>query len=425
MINPGAMKRYGTLGVLALIAAAASLAFSREPGPDNEDRAARTRGEYLARAGDCAACHTERGGEPYAGGLPIPTPFGIFYGPNITPDAETGIGQWTAEDFWRALHEGRSKDGTLLYPAFPYTNYTLVTRADSDDLFTYLRSLPAVRKPRREHELKFPYNERKLLIAWRALYFHPGEYEADSAQDADWNRGAYLVRGLGHCDACHSARNMLGAVPNKTEISGGLIPVLNWYAPPLTSNRETALGNRAVDELIELLQTGVSKRGAVFGPMATVVKDSLQHLTRADLRAMVMYLKSQAQEEEPAMPGHFKVSAAQGAALAKQGAKLYDKHCANCHQRGGEGVPRIYPPLNSNESILMSHPINGIRMVVNGGFPPSTQANPRPYGMPPFSQDLSDVEIAAVLTFIRQSWGNRAPAVSPAAVTSARGIPVD
>jgi len=159
--------------------------------------------------------------------------------------------------------------------------------------------------------------------------------------------------------------------------------------------------------------------------MATVVKDSLQYLTRSDLRAMVTYLKSQAQEDEPTLPAHFKVSAAQAAALAKQGAKLYEKHCADCHQRGGEGVPRIYPPLLDNDSILMSYPINGIRVVVNGGFPPSTKDNTRPYGMPPFSHDLSDVEIAAVLTFIRQAWGNRSPPVSPAEVTSARGIPVD
>ena len=371
------------------------------------------------------ACHTASGGEAFAGGVVIPTPFGAFYAPNITPDPQTGIGTWTAEDFWRALHEGKSKDGTLLYPAFPYTNYTKVTRADADDMFAYLQSVKPVNKPRRPHELRFPYNERKLLIAWRALYFHAGEYDDDPTQSSEWNRGAYLVTGLGHCDACHNTRNVLGAVPSSKEIAGGLIPMQNWYAPSLTSNRETGLGDWEVEEVADLLKTGVSARGAVFGPMATVVHDSLQYLTQADLVAMATYLKSQALEDEPSQPTQIKVPAAQAEALMKQGRKLYEKHCVDCHQRRGEGVPRIYPPLVNNEAILMPYPINAIRIVVNGGFPPSTQSNPRPYGMPPFSQDLSDEEIAAVVSYIRQSWGNHAPPVSPAEVSGARGIPVD
>jgi mono/diheme cytochrome c family protein len=383
------------------------------------------RGEYLARAGDCSACHTVKGQEAYAGGVPIPTPFGILYGPNITPDSETGIGKWTADDFWRALHDGRSKDGTLLYPAFPYTNYTKVVRADADDLFAYLRSLQAVRKTTRKHELAFPYNQRKLLIGWRALYFKAGEYEDDPAQDKEWNRGAYLVDGLGHCNACHSSRNMLGAVAKGDVVAGGLIPIQNWYAPSLTSNREMGLGDWAISEVVDLLKTGVSARGVVFGPMSTVVHDSLQHLTVADITAMAIYLKSQTQEEEPPEPPQIKVTDKQAEALVAQGAKLYDDRCADCHQRRGEGVPGIYPPLENNESIVMRYPINAIRIVVNGGFPPSTQDNPRPYGMPPFGQNLTDEEIAAVVSYVRQSWGNHAPAVSPAEITSARGIPVD
>jgi len=422
------MKRFGIVSLLGAIATvAAALVFSREPGAAQSEELAQqvARGAYLARAGDCAACHTAREGEAYAGGVEIPTPFGTFFVPNITPDPETGIGTWTADDFWRALHEGRSKDGSLLYPAFPYTNYTKVKRADADDLFAYLRSLKPIRQPRRAHALQFPYNERKLLIGWRALYFHPGEYEDDPAQSKEWNRGAYLVQGLGHCDACHSTRNIMGAVPDKKEIAGGLIPVQNWYAPSLTSNRETGLGDWEVDDVVDLLKSGVSERGAVFGPMATVVVNSLQHLTRPDLRAMVTYLKSQTQHDEPDEPSQFKVSGAQAEAMMKQGAKLYEKRCADCHRRRGEGVPRIYPPLTNNEAILMRYPINAIRIVVNGGFPPSTQENPRPYGMPPFSQDLTDAEIAAVVTYVRQSWGNHSPPVSPAEVSSARSIPVD
>jgi len=383
------------------------------------------RGEYLARAGDCGGCHTVKGGEAYAGGLAIPTPFGTLFAPNITPDPDTGIGRWSAEDFWRAMHEGKSRDGALLYPAFPYTNYTKVVRAEADDLFAYFQWVKPVHKANRKHELAFPYNQRKLLVGWRALYFKAGEYKPDPSQSPEWNRGAYLVEGLGHCDACHSPRNMLGAVSRGDVIAGGLIPIQNWYAPSLTSNRETGLGKWAVSDVVDLLKTGVSARGAVFGPMAIVVHDSLQHMTESDITAMATYLKSQAEEAEAPEPPHFVVTDKQAEALVARGEKLYEDRCADCHQRGGEGVPRIYPPLANNESIVMRYPINAIRVVVNGGFPPSTQDNPRPYGMPPFGQDLSDEDIAAVVSYVRQSWGNRAPAVSPAEIAGARAIPVD
>src|SRR4051795_1224421 len=426
------IKRRAMVGGAILIAVVFAAMFYLQDAPRPEttpravDRESQVKhGEYLTRAGDCMACHTARGAEAYSGGGALATPFGAFYAPNITPDRETGIGSWTAEDFWRALHEGKSKNGELLYPAFPYTNYTKTTRADAGDMFAYLQSLAPVRKARRAHELDFPYNERKLLLAWRALYFRPGEYQNDPAKDAQWNRGAYLVMGLGHCDACHSTRNVLGAVPSDNGTVGGLIPLQNWYAPPLTSNRETGLGDWDIEEVVDLLKTGVSARGAVFGPMATVVHQSLQYLNEADLTAMATYLKAQTEQREPSEPAQINVPPAQAESLMRQGAKLYEKQCAGCHQRRGEGVPRVYPPLANNESILMRYPINAIRIVVNGGFPPSTQGNPRPYGMPPFGQDLSDQEIAAVVTFVRQSWGNHALPVSPAEVSSARGIPVD
>jgi len=426
------MKRSSIVAALALVVAVVAVVLVSRETPRApsaarvEDRAQRlAHGEYLARAGDCMACHTATGGETYAGGAPMPTPFGTFYAPNITPDPKEGIGSWTADDFWRALHEGKSKDGTLLYPAFPYTNYTKVTRSDADDLFLYLQSVKPVPQPRRPHELEFPYNERKLLIAWRTLYFHPGEYARDPTQSDAWNRGAYLVTGLGHCDACHATRNLLGAVPGDAATVGGLIPVQNWYAPSLTSNRETGLGDWEVEEVVDLLKTGVSARGAVFGPMAIVVYHSSQYLTPDDLAAMATYLKSQAQHDEPEPPVQIKVPSAQAEALYGQGRKIYEKRCVDCHQRHGEGVPRIYPPLVNNEAILVPYPINAIRIVVNGGFPPSTQGNPRPYGMPPFGQDLSDNEIAAVVSYVRQSWGNHAAPVSPAEVSSARGIAVD
>ncbi len=426
------MRRALTVALVAGIAvfAIAFLLSRDKPSapaePRTEDRSQRiVRGEYLLRAGDCIACHTLSGGDPYAGGVAMQTPFGTLYAPNITPDAETGIGKWTAEDFWKALHEGRLKDGTLLYPAFPYTNYTKVARADADDMFAYMQTIKPVHKPNRPHEMAFPYNQRKLLVGWRALYFRMGEFASDPTQTEEWNRGAYLVTGLGHCDACHSARNVLGAVAKDNATAGGLIPIQNWYAPSLNSDRETGLGDWDIAEVVDLLKTGVSARGAVFGPMATVVHDSLQYLTEADIRAMAVYLKSQTQAGETAEPAQIRVDEKQTEALVRQGAKIYEKFCADCHQRNGTGVARIYPPLVNNEAIVMPYPINAIRIVVNGGFPPSTQGNPRPYGMPPFGQDLTDQEIAAVVSFIRQSWGNHAPAVSPAEVASARGIPVD
>jgi mono/diheme cytochrome c family protein len=383
------------------------------------------RGEYLAAAGDCFACHTVRGSEPYAGGLEIPTPFGTLYTPNITPDPQTGIGTWTADDFWRAMHEGRSRDGSFLYPAFPYTNYTKVTRDDADAIYAYLMSLKPVMLKSRAHELGFPYNQRQLMAGWRLLYFKAGEFIENPKQSKEWNRGAYLVEGLGHCNACHATRNALGAIAEDDDYSGGLIPVQNWYAPSLTSSRETGLGDWEIRDIVELLRTGVSERGAVFGPMAAVVQHSLQNLSLTDLTAMATYLKVQSEKTEsrPLMPSG--PSEAQTEAMMKTGAKVYTDHCEACHQAKGQGVAHIYPPLANNGSIAMTSPVNSIRIVLNGGFAPSTEGNPRPYGMPPFYQDLNDEQVAAVVTFIRQSWGNHAPPATPAEVARARGVPAD
>ena len=251
------------------------------------DRAAQLeRGAYLARAGDCMACHTARGGQPYAGGRAIATPFGAVVAPNITPDPQTGIGDWSADDFWRALHNGRGRDGRFLYPAFPYTSYTKVNREDSDAIYTWLQSVAPVQQQNREHALRFPYNQRWLLAGWRALYFRPGVFEPSPGQPAQWNRGAYLVQGLGHCAACHSSRNALGATAVRGDLSGGLIPISNWYAPALTPEAATGLGDWQTADLAALLKTGVSARSAVYGPMAEVVAQSLQYLSDADVQAI-------------------------------------------------------------------------------------------------------------------------------------------
>ena len=383
------------------------------------------RGQYLTAVGDCYACHTVRGSPPYAGGLEMATPFGKLYTPNITPHKENGIGSWTSDDFWRALHDGKSKDGSFLYPAFPYTNYTKVTREDSDAIYAYLMSVKPSDQKSRPHELGFPYNQRELMAGWRTLYFTAGEFKRNPSKSEEWNRGAYLVEGLGHCNACHATRNALGAITKDDDYSGGLIPLQNWYAPSLSSSRETGLGDWEMKDIIDLLRTGVSARGAVYGPMAAVVQHSLQEMSMIDLTAMATYLKEQNEKKASEPWLAHERSAAETAVMMKTGAKVYKDHCEVCHQPNGQGVPRVYPPLANNQSITMRNPVNPTRIVLNGGFPPSTEGNPRPYGMPPFYPVLSDEEVASVVTYIRRSWGNNAPPTWSVEVQRSRGVPAD
>jgi mono/diheme cytochrome c family protein len=429
--NRHSMARVAAMALAGLLLAGAAAYFAREtsapapPGPAPElDSAVLAKGQYLVRAGNCLSCHTAPDGKPYAGGRAIPTPFGTIYSSNITPDPETGIGKWSPGDFWRAIHEGISRDGSFLYPAFPFTNYTKVRREDSDAMFAYLRTLEPAAHAVKPPEMRFPYGERALLAGWRALYFEEGTYADDPKQTPQWNRGAYLVQGLGHCSACHSARNAWGAV-NGDRVEGGVIPVLDWYAPSLTSSRETGLGDWDVQHVVELLKTGISPRGAVFGPMSEVVRDSLQHLTPDDLTAMVVYLKSQREEGPRGDSPGVQITKRRGEELMAQGERVYQERCVDCHGANGLGVTRVYPPLANNEAILMRNPLNAIRVTLNGGFPPSTQGNLRPYGMPPFAHVLSDLEVAAVVTYIRGAWGNHSPPVSPVEVARARGVPLE
>ncbi|TWC71147.1 cytochrome c [Herbaspirillum sp. SJZ099] len=383
------------------------------------------RGQYLARAGNCIGCHTPRGGDAYAGGRAIATKFGTLYSSNITPDKKTGIGNWDADDFWRALHHGRAKDGRFLYPAFPFPSYTKVSRDDSDALFAFLQTVPATDRPNREHALRFPYNQRILLAGWRALYFEPGEYRADTRQSVQWNRGAYLVQGLGHCSACHTARNALGATAAQAELAGGMIAMLDWYAPPLNGDRENGLGSWETAHLTALLKTGVSPRGAAFGPMAEVVGRSLQYLDDADIEAMAIYLKSLPPDATPALPLAPPPEPAEAERIMKLGKQLYENLCIDCHSDKGQGANPSYPPLDGNQAVAAASAVNAIRVVLNGGYPPSTAGNPYPFGMPPFGPRLSDQEAAAVVSYIRNSWDNRAGFVSPSEVNRYRGVPLD
>ena len=386
------------------------------------DQAAR--GAYLARAGNCMSCHTARGGQDYAGGRPIATPFGDIYTSNLTPDDATGLGKWSRDDFWRAIHNGKSRDGSFLYPAFPYPNYTRVSRADADAMFAYLRTLAPVRQQNRQHDLGFPYNQRMLLPLWRALYFTPGEYQAEASRTAQWNRGAYLVQGLGHCSACHTSRNALGGSVAEHGLGGGMIPMQNWYASALTSDPATGLGEWEARDISDLLKSGTSQRGTVFGPMAEVVSASLQHLSGADIESMAVYLKSVPESEPGAGTQPVQVRGDVEAVL-RQGAALYEKQCAACHGANGKGAPPAYPPLAGNRSLAVPATTNAIRMVLNGGYPPSTEGNPRPYGMPPFGPVLSNSDVAAVVSYIRSSWGNQSAPVSAVDVGRLRGAPMD
>src|SRR4051812_11994830 len=369
------------------------------------------RGEYLARAGDCTACHTAPEGRLFAGGRAMPTPFGTLFTSNITPDPETGIGKWTADDFYATMHKGRFPDGGLVYPAMPFGSYTKVTRQDSDAIYAYLRSIPPVKQINRPHDLTFPFNNRSLILGWRTLFFREGEFKPDPTKSADWNRGAYLVEGLGHCGMCHTAINALGGSSQSQAFEGGLIPMQNWYAPSLTSNREAGLGDWTIEEITDYLRKGVSARGAVYGPMAEVVYNSTQYLNDDDTRAMAIYLKSLAQGTSPDKPAA-PLPSAESSLLLSLGKQIYDRECASCHGAQGLGMPPHYPPLAGNQSIQMVSAVNAIRMVLNGGYPPGTAGNPMPYGMPPFAHRMSDDEVAAVVTYIRTSWGNRGAAVS-------------
>jgi mono/diheme cytochrome c family protein len=376
-----------------------------------QDAALIAKGEYLARAGDCIACHTARDGKPFAGGLPMKTPFGTLYTSNITPDPETGIGTWTSDQFYKMMHDGRFPDGGLVYPAMPFASYTKVTREDCDAIYAYLRSVPPVKQRNREHDLTFPFNNRSLIIGWRTLFFKEGVFKPDPTKSADWNRGAYLVEGLGHCSMCHTAINALGGSSPSQAFEGGLIPMQNWYAPSLTSNKEAGLGEWTIQEITDYLRTGISSRGAVYGPMAEVVYNSLQYLNDDDIRAMAVYLKGLAQGSSPEKPAT-PLPSAESSLLVSLGKTIYDRECASCHGATGLGMPPDYPPLAGNQSIEMVSAVNAIRMVLNGGYPPGTAGNPRPYGMPPFAHRMSDDEVAAVVTYIRTAWGNRGEPVS-------------
>ena len=419
-------------------------------------------GAYLAKVGNCAACHTARGGSSYAGGKAIATPFGTVYTSNITPDAASGIGLWTADAFYRALHDGRSADGHLLTPAFPYPNYTHVTRADSDTLYAYfMHGVSPVAQPNRAHELPFPYNTQLALAFWRLMFFdkadestsnvaqvainniapksintpttaiNEGKNGIQAAQTVktmeitDIARGAYLVRGLGHCSACHAERNALGASINDQLLSGALMPMHDWYAPSLMAKSEAGVGHWPRQDVVALLKTGIAPNASMLGPMAEVVAGSTQFWTDADLQSTAVYLQSLAQTDaKSATTSTASTNRKSQPVLFNRGAELFTQHCATCHGEQGQGLKVegnvALPALAGNRAVTMTNATNLVRIILAGGYAPSTAGNPRPFGMPPFVHVLDDTDIAAVTTYIRNAWGNQADALSAADVVQLR-----
>jgi mono/diheme cytochrome c family protein len=394
------------------------------------------RGATLARAGNCQHCHTSRGGEPLAGGRAVGTPFGAVYSANLTPHVSTGLGQWTAGDFWNSLHHGRSASGRRLVPACPYTSFTHITRADSDLLFAWLQQQPAVARANTPHTLRWPYGTQPALALWRTLFFslNPATTWVPNPQrSAQWNRGAYLVQGAGHCVACHGARNAWGGVNTESvmtanaaipgaEASAGQVLPSGWYAPSLQRLDGASVAQWPLASTVALLQTGQSPHGVASGPMAAVVQHSTQWLPPDDLLAMAVYLQSLPTVAAAAKPNATTAEAQR----VTNGQTLYADHCASCHGAQGQGGRTaagllVYPALAGNRLVLMDPPNNLVRVLALGGFGAATAGHPQPYGMPPFGAVLADTQLADVATYLRQAWGGQASAVSALQVQRLRG----
>lgn len=402
-------------GVKAVTCGSAKVITTRANAPTTNALPTRVKdGAYLARVGNCQTCHTAPGGTPYTGGRAIETPFGTVFSSNLTADKATGLGNWNTDEFWQALHNGKSRDGHLLSPAFPYTEYTQVSRNDADALFAYLQSLPAVTAANRPHDMRWPFGTQTALWAWRTMFFYPQVYEPMATQSAAWNRGAYLVNGLGHCGACHTPRNALGGSQKSRAFSGGLIPVQNWYAPSLLQSDAAGVSLEDTHDAKVLLKSGSSAYATASGPMALVVQGSTQYMTDADLQAMLLYLHTltQTQPAQTASGLPVRANHATQSADRSEGQKLYNTHCASCHGDQGQGIEHAYPALAGNRAVQLLDSSNLIQSVLHGGFAPVTLSNAEPYGMPPFVLQLADSDIAQVLSFVRHAWGNQASPIT-------------
>ncbi|MFJ2687237.1 c-type cytochrome [Pseudomonas sp. NPDC087342] len=386
-------------------------------------------GEYLARAGDCVACHTAKDGKPFAGGLPMETPIGTIYSTNITPD-KTGLGDYSFEDFDKAVRHGVAKNGSTLYPAMPYPSYASVTEPDMQALYAYfMHGVAPVAQDNKASDIPWPLSMRWPLMGWRWM-FAPAvaDYKAASGADAVVSRGAYLVEGLGHCGACHTPRALtmqeksLNAGEGSTFLSGSA-PLEGWIAKSLRGDHKDGLGSWSEEQLVQFLKTGRSDRSAVFGGMSDVVTHSMQYMTDADLTAIARYLKSLPANDPNDQPHQYDKQVAQALWKgddSKPGASVYIDNCAACHRTDGHGYTRVFPALAGNPVLQSEDPTSLIHIVLKGGTLPATHTAPSTFTMPGFAWRLSDQEVADVVTFISTSWGNKGTTVKSGDVAKLR-----
>jgi mono/diheme cytochrome c family protein len=393
----------------AALCTASNAARAQLPAPPSPETIAK--GKALTEAGDCGSCHTADPAKPFAGGKRIDTPFGAVYSANLTPDLNTGIGRWTDEAFLRAMRYGERPDGAPEYPAFPYPHFTKVTRDDVFAIRAYLATVAAVNNTPPPPELRWPLNYRILMRAWNYLFFRPGIYEPDQNKSAEWNRGGYLVEGLGHCGACHTPKNVLGAERQKVRFTGSRVD--GWFAPRLDGAERGGLKSWSVEDIAEYLGSGRNAHSHAGGPMAKVVLNSTSHMSDADVHAIAVYLKDLA-----AGPPGAATSPPPAAQMAS-GEKLYKGSCVACHELDGSGAPRIYPPLPGNANLQSADPLSTIRIVLDGAETITTSRAPNTGSMPGYAK-MSDQDVADIVTYIRNAWGNAAPAVTAADVAKAR-----
>ena len=370
------------------------------------------RGRYLTTVGDCIACHTDPSGKPFAGGLAIETPFGKIVSPNITPDRETGIGAWTDEQFRRAMKEGIGEKGQHLYPAFPYAYYTKVSDNDVKAIRAYLDTLEPVKNAVVSNQLPFPFNIRASLIGWNLINFTKGDYKPDTQKSEIWNRGSYIVQGLAHCGACHTPKNIMGGDKSSKTYYGGVIQ--NWYAPALNNDDRIGLGKWTVEDVVEYLKTGHNKFAAASGPMAEVVGYSTSQMSENDLSAIAIYLKDQPGENSK-VPA---INKSDQAFLS--GKDMYQASCSACHSENGAGISKLFPALAGSGAVQSDDPTSLIRVILNGGQSAATNSNPTAAAMPTFGWKYNDAQIADILNYVRNDFGNSAIKVTPAQVKDLR-----
>ena len=386
-------------------------------------------GEYLARAGDCVACHTAKGGKPFAGGLAMETPIGMLYSTNITPD-KSGIGDYSFEDFDQAVRHGVAKNGSTLYPAMPFPSYARVTDADMRALYAYfMHGVAPVAQDNRDSDIPWPLSMRWPLTAWRWMFAPSVEaQQANTAQDPVISRGAYLVEGLGHCGACHTPRALtmqekaLSPKDGSTFLSGSA-PLEGWIAKSLRGDHKDGLGSWSEEQLVQFLKTGRSDRSAVFGGMSDVVVHSMQYMSQDDLTAIARYLKSLPANDPADQPHQYDPQVAQALWKgddSKPGAAVYIDNCAACHRTDGHGYTRVFPALAGNPVLQTQDATSLIHIVLKGGTLPATHSAPSTFTMPAFAWRLSDQEVADVVNFIRSSWGNQGSTVKAADVAELR-----